>query len=170
MAPPDFPQPEHYRPLGTLLQGIKRGQRFHPLTVADIRSEGCSTSYLLQAYGIATKHGVDAVASIDRPEFHSLDQQYAAASAAAPACSAFWMCVCTEDSRTVMSYMSVLSKGVRNDLREATRSTPPSEGACARPSCPQQALKKAKRRSGASRCPSGRRLQPEVPFCLLLVD
>ena len=37
MAPPDFPQPEHYRPLGTLLQAIKRGQRFHPLTVLDIR-------------------------------------------------------------------------------------------------------------------------------------
>ena len=46
MAPPDFPQPEHYRPLGTLLQGIKRGQRFHPLTVADIRSQVCSTLYI----------------------------------------------------------------------------------------------------------------------------
>lgn len=38
MAPPDFPQPEHYRPLGILMQGIKRGQRFHPLTVEDVRA------------------------------------------------------------------------------------------------------------------------------------
>ena len=38
MAPPDFPQPEHYRPLGFLMQGIKRGQRFHPLTVEDVRA------------------------------------------------------------------------------------------------------------------------------------
>ncbi len=50
MAPPDFPQPEHYRPLGTLLQGIKRGQRFHPLTVADIRSQVRSISYCSQAF------------------------------------------------------------------------------------------------------------------------
>ena len=68
MAPPDFPQPEHYRPLGTLLQGIKRGQRFHPLTVADIRSQVRSAWHLSQACNIARRHGVDIVASTDCPE------------------------------------------------------------------------------------------------------
>lgn len=50
MAPPDFPLPEHYRPLGTLLQSIKRGQRFHPITVADIRAgQVCRTDAILHS-------------------------------------------------------------------------------------------------------------------------
>ena len=63
-----LPAPEHYRPLGTLLQGIKRGQRFHPLTVADIRSQVRSAWHLSQACNIARRHGVDIVPSTDCPE------------------------------------------------------------------------------------------------------
>ena len=67
VAPPDFPQPEHYRPLGTLLQGIKRGQRFHPLTVADIRSQVSSASYSSQACSISIRLGAGTLESTDRP-------------------------------------------------------------------------------------------------------
>ena len=68
----------------------------------------------------------------------------------------------------MMQNRSVREKCLCNDLRELA-STPPLEGVRARPSCPQQALRKSKRLPGASRCPSGRRLPLEVPLCLLLM-
>ena len=38
MAPPDVPVRGNYKPLGQLLEAVKRGARFCPVTVADIRA------------------------------------------------------------------------------------------------------------------------------------
>ena len=64
----------------------------------------------------------------------------------------------------MMQYSSVPEKCMCHDLREVGN-TSPLEGARVRPSCLQQALRKSKRLSGVSRCPSGRRLPLEVPLC-----
>jgi hypothetical protein len=42
VAPPDVPTRAQYRPLGQLLEAVKRGQRFRPVTVADIKASHAS--------------------------------------------------------------------------------------------------------------------------------
>ena len=75
MAPPDFPQPEHYRPLGTLLQSIKRGQRFHPLSVLDIRAGQVSEPMLHPAAHTSHQAGMDVYVQLQHIPLHLTSTQ-----------------------------------------------------------------------------------------------